>query len=159
MGKEVVPERDSPMTSEITYRPPVVHRNNPLLGKVVRVAEQPGYQIAEVTGNPNDQGTDWALLGPKINGAAEFSLGLYKMTPNQIHPPHYHPVGPEFYYIVSGTCVVQVDDEEIEVGPETAIYLPEGTVHAVRTRADESVTILYGYDEQPDAEITTVWLE
>jgi quercetin dioxygenase-like cupin family protein len=125
----------------------------------VRVADQPSYQIAELTGNPNDQGTDWSLLGPKVNGATEFSIGLYKMSPNQIHPPHYHPVGPEFYYIVSGTCLMQVDNEEIEVGAETAIYLPEGTIHAVRTRADESVTILYGFDERADADVATVWLE
>lgn len=145
--------------SEVTYHPPVVRRHVPPLGKVVRVAEQPGYQIAELTGNPHDQGTDWALLGPEINGAPEFSLGLYKMMPNQVHPPHYHPVGPEFYYIVSGSCLVRVDYDEIAVGPETAIYLPEGTVHAVRTRPDESVTILYGYDLRAGAEITTVWLE
>jgi quercetin dioxygenase-like cupin family protein len=55
--------------------------------------------------------------------------------------------------------VVQVDDEEIEVGPETAIYLSEGTVHAVRTRPDESVTIFYGFDEQLDITITSVWLQ
>jgi hypothetical protein len=60
---------------------------------------------------------------------------------------------------VSGTSLVQVDDEKIEVGPETAIYLPEGTVHAVWTRPDESVTIFYGFDEQPGVEITSVWLE
>src|SRR4051794_18120140 len=146
-------------TAEVTYTSPIISRHEPLLGKVVRVAKQHGYQIAELTGNPHDQGTDWALLGPEIKGAREFSLGLYKMEPNQTHPPHYHPVGPEFYYIVSGSCLVRVDDEEIEVGPETAIYLPEGTVHAVRTRADETVTILYGYDERPDADISTVWLE
>ena len=74
------------VASQVTYTRSITRCHEPLLGKVVRVAEQHGYQIAELTGNPHDQGTDWALLGPEINGATEFSLGLYKMEPNQIHP-------------------------------------------------------------------------
>lgn len=146
-------------TSEVVYPRAVVPRNDPLLGKIVRVADRPGYTLEEVTGNPHDQGTDWALLGPLINGATEFSVGVFTMAPNQIHPPHYHPVGPEFYYIVSGSCLLRVDDEEVEAGPETAVYLPEGTVHAVRTRDGETVTIVYGFDLRPNADIATVWLE
>jgi putative monooxygenase len=146
-------------TSEVTYARDVVPRADPLLGKIVRVADRPGYTLEEVTGNPHDQGTDWALLGPRINGAREFYVGVYTMGPDQIHPPHYHPVGPEFYYIISGSCVVRVDDEEAEVGPETAIYFPEGTIHGVRTREGETVTILYGFAVRPDAAISTVWLE
>ena len=99
------------------------------------------------------------MTGPRVNGAPEFTIGIYKMGPNQVHPPHYHPVGAEFYYIVEGTCLVRVDDEKIEVGPEAAIYLPEGTVRAVWMRPDESVTIFYGFDEQSGAEITRVGLK
>ncbi len=144
---------------EVTYEAPVKSRFDPGLGKVVRTADVPGYEIEQLSGNPYDQGIDWGLTGPRVNGAPEFTIGIYKMGPNQVHPPHYHPVGAEFYYIVEGTCLVQVDNEKIEVGPETAIYLPEGTVHAVWTRPDESVTIFYGFDEQPGVEITSVWLE
>ena len=152
-------ERSSVGTTEVTYARAVVPRGDPLLGKIVRVADRPSYTLEEVTGNPHDQGTDWALLGPLINGAQEFSVGVYTMRPNQVHPPHYHPVGPEFYYIISGSCLLRVDDEEVEVGPETAIYLPEGTVHGARTRAGETVTILYGFDLRDDEPVSTVWLE
>ncbi len=144
---------------EVRYEPHAKPRYDPLLGKVVRAADVPGYELEQLSGNPHDQGTDWGLFGPSVNGAREFSGGIFKMAPNQVHPPHYHPVGPEIYYIVEGTCLVLVDDEWIEAGPETAIYLPEGTVHAVRTRDDESVTIVYTYDERGDAPVSTVWLE
>jgi quercetin dioxygenase-like cupin family protein len=143
----------------VTYEPAVAVRHDPLLGKVVRAADVRGYTLAEVTGNPNDQGIDWALIGPAINGAAEFSGGVYTMGPDQVHPPHFHPVGPELYYIVAGSCLVQVDNEEFEVGPETAIYIPESSVHAVRTRPGESVTIFYAFALRPDAMTSTVWLE
>lgn len=144
---------------ETTYQPIVKPQCDPLLGKVVRTADVPGFEIEQLSGNPHDQGVDWGLFGPAVNGAKEFSGGIYKMAPNQVHPPHYHPVGPEFYYIVEGSCLIQVDEEMIEARPETAIYLPEGTVHAVWTREDESVTIFYTFRERSDAAVTTVWLE
>lgn len=84
--------------NEVIYEGSVVRRWNPLLGHIVRAADMPSHAIHELTGNPHDQGTDWALAGPSINGAAEFFFGLYKTTPNQIHPPHYHPVGPEYVF-------------------------------------------------------------
>jgi quercetin dioxygenase-like cupin family protein len=143
---------------EVTYQP-WLPTFEPLLGKVVRTTDVPAVPLARQSGNPHDEGTDWGLLGPWINGAAEFSVGVFTMEPNQTHPPHYHPIGPEFYYIAAGSCLVQVDDEMIEAGPEMAIYLPEGTVHAVWTRDGESVTIVYGFDERPDTRVTTVWLE
>ena len=68
-------------------------------------------------------------------------------------------MGPGFSSIVSGSCLVRVDDEEIEAGPGTAVYLPEGTVHAVRARADVTVSIVNGFDERADAPISTAWLE
>ena len=122
----------------VTYAPAVSLRHDPLLGNVVRLSDVPSHSLAEVTGNPNDQGTDWALIGPTINGAAAFSGGVYTMGPDRMHPAHYHPVGPELYYIVAGSCLVQLDDDELEVGPETAIYSPEGSVHAVRIRSRPS---------------------
>jgi len=142
----------------VTYPAWFPTRESPL-GKIVRTADVPAHSLDVLSGNPHDQGTDWTLLGPAINGATEFTVGLFRMEPNQVHPPHYHPIGPEFYYIVAGSCLLQVDDEIREVGPETAIYLPEGTVHAVWTREHESVTILYGFDERPGEGVTSVWLE
>lgn len=153
-----MPDNSEPNPREVTYQAWHPTYDQPL-GKVVRTTDVASYELDTLSGNPHDQGADWALLGPSINGASEFSVGVFKMTPNQIHPPHYHPVGPEFYFIVAGSCLLQIDDEKREVGPETAIYLPEGTVHAVWTRDDESVTILYGFDERADARVTTVWLE
>lgn len=144
--------------TEATY-PTWLPAFDPPLGKVVRMADVPGHNLATLSGNPRDEGTDWGLLGPWINGAAEFSVGVFTMTPGQTHPPHYHPNNAEFYFIISGTCLLQVDAEMVEAEPGMAIYFPEGTVHAAWTRPDETVTILYGFDERPDSRVTSVWLE
>ena len=81
------------------------------------------------------------------------------LEPNEYHPRHYHSRGSEFYYVLEGSCLVTVDDEIVEATPGTAFYLPEGTVHSVRTRENESVSLLYGFDEGISENISVTWLE
>ncbi|MGH2617636.1 MAG: dimethylsulfonioproprionate lyase family protein [Thermomicrobiales bacterium] len=127
--------------------------------KVTRLAEERSHPVAEVTGHPRDEGVDCELIGRHVNGATEFAMGVYCMSPNQLHPRHYHPRGAELYYVLDGSCLITVDDDEIEATPGTAVYLPEGTIHAVRTRPTESVSILWSFDEGDERDITTTWLE
>ena len=129
------------------------------LRKVTRLSEEPFVDIAPTTGHPRDQGRFCELIGSGTNGATDMTLGLYVLAPNEYHPRHYHTRGAEFYYVAEGSCLVTVDDEIVEATPGTAFYLPEGTVHAVRTREGESVTILYGFDEGIAENVTVTWLE
>lgn len=151
-------DRGAPSVHEVRYDA-WLPSYAPLMGKVINASQVEGFDIEKLSGNPHDQGRDWGLMGPWVNAAAEFSAGIYKMSPNQVHPPHYHPESPELYYIVEGSCLVQVDDQIHDVGPETAIYLPINCVHAVWTRDDESVTIFYVFQEQPGVEVVSIWLE
>ncbi len=129
------------------------------LRKVTRLSEEITEAVAEVSGHPGDQGTNCTLIARPVNGSEHFDVGIYRMGPNQYHPRHHHPAGAEFYFITEGSCLVTVDGEEHEAAAGTAIYLPEGTVHAVRTRPDESVTILYGFACGDFREAGTTWLE
>jgi quercetin dioxygenase-like cupin family protein len=138
-------QRDEPVNAEVQ--------------KVVRLSDVPEFAVSEVTGHPPDQGRNWELIARAVNGSVDLNLGVYSMGPNQLHPPHYHPLKSEFYYILEGSCLVRVDDEEIEGTPGTAFYLPAGTVHAVRTRASEQMTLLYGFPCGDFREAGTVWLE
>jgi quercetin dioxygenase-like cupin family protein len=129
------------------------------LRKVTRLSEEEFVDIAPSSGHPRDQGRDCELIGATTNGATDLALGVYTLQPNEYHPRHFHSRGAEFYYVLEGSCLVTVDDEIVEGTPGTAIYLPEGTIHAVRTRENESVTILYGFDEGILENITVTWLE
>lgn len=129
------------------------------LRKVTRLGEEPFVDVDRLTGHPHDQGRACELIGLGANGATDLSLGVYVLAPNEYHPRHYHARGTEFYYILEGSCQVTVDDEIIEATPGTAIYLPEGTVHAARTREHESVVILYGFDEGIGENVAVTWLE
>ncbi len=48
-------------------------------------------------------------------------------------PLHKHVFHSETLYILEGTGVIQLGDEEFEVGPGDYIKVPEGTPHGVKT--------------------------
>ena len=129
------------------------------LRNVTRLGEEPFFDVDTVTAHARDQGRNCELIGSGTNGATDMSLGVYVLAPNEYHPRHYHSRGTEFYYVLEGSCLITVDDDVVEAMTGTAIYLPEGTVHAVRTREHESVTILYGFDEGIAENISVTWLE
>ena len=129
------------------------------LRKVTRLSEETFVDVVQATGHPDDQGRYCQLIGAGTNGATDLVLGVYTLQPNEYHPRHYHSRGAEFYYVLEGSCLITVDDEIVEATPGTAIYIPEGTVHAVRTRENEAVSILHGFDEGVSENIAVTWLE
>jgi mannose-6-phosphate isomerase-like protein (cupin superfamily) len=49
---------------------------------------------------------------------------------------HYHQVSEEFYYILKGSGVMELDGEEREVGPGDAILIPAGAWHEIKAREE-----------------------
>ncbi|RYD72575.1 MAG: cupin domain-containing protein [Verrucomicrobiaceae bacterium] len=44
---------------------------------------------------------------------------------------HYHKLSEEFYFILAGRGVMEIDGEEREVGPGDAILIPAGAWHTI----------------------------
>lgn len=53
---------------------------------------------------------------------------------------HYHKLSEEFYYLLSGCGVMEIDGESREVKPGDAILIPAGARHQIR--AIEPLTFL-----------------
>ena len=53
---------------------------------------------------------------------------------------HKHDTDDEFFYVVEGTFVVDLEDRSVELGPRQGFVVPRGVVH--RTRAPERAVIL-----------------
>lgn len=45
---------------------------------------------------------------------------------------HYHRHSEEFYYLLDGRAVMELDGEQREVGPGDAILIPAGAWHQIR---------------------------
>ena len=45
---------------------------------------------------------------------------------------HYHKVSEEFYYLLKGVGVMEINGEEREVGPGDTILIPAGAWHQIK---------------------------
>jgi quercetin dioxygenase-like cupin family protein len=129
------------------------------LRKVTRLQDAEPVNLADIQGNPDDKGTVWSVIARYVNGAEEFDFGVYRLKEDEYHPLHYHPAGAELYYILEGSCQITVDGELVEAAPGTAVYLPPGTRHAVRTRPGETMTMVYCFSSGDFRDAGTTWLE
>ena len=53
---------------------------------------------------------------------------------------HKHDEEDEFFYVVEGTLLIDLEDRLVELGPRQGITIPRGVLH--RTRAPERVIVL-----------------
>jgi mannose-6-phosphate isomerase-like protein (cupin superfamily) len=53
---------------------------------------------------------------------------------------HKHDADDEFFYVIEGRLLIDLDGQMVELGPRQAYVVPRGTVH--RTRAPERTVIL-----------------
>src|SRR5262245_14986009 len=51
--------------------------------------------------------------------------------------PHYHASHTEHVYVIEGTGQMLLGNQTIFVGPGDLIYIPEGTVHALRVTSKD----------------------
>lgn len=45
---------------------------------------------------------------------------------------HYHKLSEEFYYLLAGRGLMEIDGEEREVGPGDTVLIPAGAWHRIR---------------------------
>jgi mannose-6-phosphate isomerase-like protein (cupin superfamily) len=53
---------------------------------------------------------------------------------------HKHDDEDEFFYVVAGRFLIDLEDRTVELGPQQGFVVPKGIVH--RTRAEERTVIL-----------------
>src|SRR5215216_6276340 len=76
--------------------------------------------------------TPWAETCGQIRpliGARDEAAGEVHQV--EIHDAklHYHARTDEFYYVLSGTGMMVLDDEQIDLKPGVVVYVPRGVKH------------------------------
>ena len=84
-------------------------------------------------------GFDWGRLaltvGPKVNGAKNFSAGVVFVPPGKGHERHNHPGAEEIIFILEGVGEQMVEDEAgnpvtKEVSSGCSVFIPESRFHS-----------------------------
>jgi mannose-6-phosphate isomerase-like protein (cupin superfamily) len=100
-----------------------------------------GCQLSEVI-HPNNDGT-----------APGLSLARASLAPGQATEPHVLEFL-EIYYVLSGRGVLHQDQQSIEVGPDSCVYLPPGSVQWLENPGEEPLVFLCmchpAYDPEGD---------
>jgi mannose-6-phosphate isomerase-like protein (cupin superfamily) len=59
------------------------------------------------------------------------SLAEASLKPGQSTQRHYHKVSEEFYFLLEGTALMDLDGTTRKVGPGDAILIPTGARHQI----------------------------
>lgn len=59
------------------------------------------------------------------------AINVYQFQPWQALGMHRHPASDEVFYVIDGRCQFYVNDESGTIDVNHAVYIPEGTMHAV----------------------------
>jgi mannose-6-phosphate isomerase-like protein (cupin superfamily) len=76
--------------------------------------------------------TPWAetcgQIRPLVEASDEAAAEVHQV---EIHDAklHYHAQTDEFYYVISGSGTMLLDDEQIELHPGVVVYVPRGIKH------------------------------
>jgi len=61
--------------------------------------------------------------------------------PGSEQPVHSHPEAEQVYVVVAGTGLMRVNDEALDVGPGTLVFIPPGAKHSILNTG--SVPLVY----------------
>jgi oxalate decarboxylase/phosphoglucose isomerase-like protein (cupin superfamily) len=90
-------------------------------------------------------GTLKRMFNPKSSGTKHMTFSIGYFAPGEGLKSHLHPVSEEVYYVVGGEGVVYLGEEKdpIAIAPETAIFIPPGTIHGVQNTGEERLIICF----------------
>jgi quercetin dioxygenase-like cupin family protein len=118
----------------------------------------PSIPINHSKGHEHDEGTVQRLVSKAVNGSTDILATVFSMTPHQYHPLHAHPDLGELYFILEGACEVRVGDQLKWVEAQTAIYVPVGTPHSLRTK-DQGVKFLLVFPQGDRDKVKKIWVK
>lgn len=85
---------------------------------------------------------------------SDLTLGVGYLPAGGVLPRHTHTPS-EFYYFLSGTGVVTIENDIFNVSEGAVVYIPGGALHGIE--ANEALSFLYGFAMSSFADIEYVF--
>ena len=82
------------------------------------------------------------LIDRTSSGITQCSLAEEVLPPGHSVTPHHHQQLEEIYYIITGNGMMTVGNEQHEVGPGDAIYIPRLHRHTLENTGSEPIRLL-----------------
>lgn len=91
-----------------------------------------------------DMDVRWLVTDETV-GAKDGVFGVTIFPPGSRHELHRHPNAEEVEYLVSGHGIALLDDDEIELGPGEAVFVPRNAYHGFANTSDSEVVMAWTY--------------
>ena len=97
--------------------------------------------VHETNGNsvPDICGTAIELINPETTDCTKVSFAKLIIDPGNKSRRHYHKETEEIYYILSGSGKIIMNDEEFDICPGHAIFIPIGVSHQIINTSNEQL--------------------
>ena len=76
------------------------------------------------------------------NGAAHLDFRVSRYPIRGRVEPHVHDDAEQIYYVISGSGLGQIGDDEYLIGPGDTLFIPPTIVHAVVNTGDEDLVFV-----------------
>ena len=84
-------------------------------------------------------------LSKMTDGVTSISLLSEELIPGGAIPEHKHLYEDEYFFFVSGTGRVMIDDKEFPFQPGTTAFIPRNTWHAIKNTGSGNAFFSFGY--------------
>jgi quercetin dioxygenase-like cupin family protein len=84
------------------------------------------------------------LVSDESGGSQNVCWWRTIFPPGAAHERHYHPNAEEVLYVIRGRGATGAGDDEREINPGTAHYIPAGVTHWLRNTSDTEVLEIVG---------------
>lgn len=92
------------------------------------------YEIFKTIPHQRVEMFDIYQCGVFNNNSIEENIELVELQPQFDYSPHYHKKSSAVVYVISGTGVIQLQNNLIEYKPGIRIDIPAGVTHGFKTK-------------------------
>lgn len=110
----------------------------------VTVADTPGDPALKADDGWIDMDVKWLVTSGNV-GAENSVFGLTVFPPGAKHDVHRHPNAEEVEYIVSGSGVAQVGEDDVEISAGELVFVPANEYHGFHNTSDGETVMVWTY--------------
>jgi len=126
-------------------------------GKSISLHDLKQWLRAYEKSNPDDMLKVKKLLDEDLDTCNILVIGA-RLEPGDVHQPHYHNHETVIVYGLRGKADATIGEKEIEVWPDTLVYIPPTVVHKFANKTEqvwECVAMAIG---PKGVELENVWI-
>jgi mannose-6-phosphate isomerase-like protein (cupin superfamily) len=65
-----------------------------------------------------------------------------RMPPHTAEAEHFHRQARQFFFILQGTAIFELEDGRVEVGPQQGFEIAPGVKHSIRNESEADLVFL-----------------